>query len=138
VTYLVDTNVLSEVRKPSPEPSVAAWFAATADTDLFLSVLVVGEIRQGIERLRGRDPRQAGVFESWLEVLKRDFSRRVLPVSTAVAEAWGRLSAPKPLPAVDSLLAATALVHGLILVTRDTSALDCTGVPLLNPWEAAV
>jgi len=137
VSYLLDTNVLSEVRKRSPHAAVAAWFDAVEGPDLFLSSLVVGEIRQGIERLRGRDPVQAEVFEDWLEALKADFGDRILPVSTEVAEAWGRLNAPAPLPAIDSLLAATALVHGLTLVTRDSSNLEGTGIRLLNPWEAA-
>ena len=138
MTYLVDTNVLSEIRKASPDAMVARWFESAADSDLYLSALVVGEVRQGIERLRGRDPRQASVFESWLDGLQRDFGKRVLPVSAAIADAWGRLNAQRPLPVIDSLLAATALVHGLTLVTRDTAALVCSGVPLLNPWEATV
>jgi len=135
VSFLLDTNVLSEVRKRAPHPRVAAWFERTLGSDLFLSVLVIGEIRQGIERLKGRDTPQAELFERWLETLRAEFRDRILPVSTAVAEAWGRLNAPAPLPTVDSLLAATALVHGLVLVTRDTSALAATDVPLLDPWE---
>lgn len=106
-----------------------------AGGDLFLSVLVVGEIRQGVERLRSRDPAQAEVFERWLGTLKRDFRDRVLPISTEVAETWGRLNAPAPLPVVDGLLAATAVVHGLTLVTRDTAKLEPTRIALLNPWE---
>ena len=137
MTYLLDTNVISEVRRTSPNPGVAAWFEQAASEDLFLSVLVVGEIRQGIERLRSRDPEQANVFEAWLELLHRDFQDRVLPVSAEVAEAWGRLNAPSPLPVIDGLLGATALVHGLTFVTRDTSPLAETGVPVLDPWEDA-
>lgn len=136
MSYLLDTNVISEVRRRSPNPGVASWFEQAAGEDLFLSVLVLGEIRQGIERLRARDPEQAEVFERWLELLSQDFLDRLLPVSAAVAEAWGRLNAPSPLPVIDSLLAATALVHGLTLVTRDTSKLEKTGVALLDPWEA--
>jgi toxin FitB len=136
VSFLLDTNVISEVRRPSPNPGVASWFEQAAAEDLFLSVLVLGEIRQGIERLRARDPEQSEVFERWLELLRQDFQDRLLPVSTAVAETWGRLNAPSPLPVVDSLLAATALVHGLTFVTRDTSNLELTGVALLDPWEA--
>ena len=135
--YLLDTNVLSELRKTSPNPAVVSWFDATPASDLAISVLVVGEIRQGIERIRDRDPVQADVFDRWLGVLNRDFADRVVPISTRVAEAWGRLNATKTLPAVDSLFAATALVHDLTLVTRDISSLKGTGVPLLNPWEAS-
>ncbi len=114
---------------------MAAWFANASSTELFLSALVIGEIRQAIERLGGRDPIQAGLIERWLETLTSDFHDRLLPVSTAVADAWGRLNAPVPLPTVDSLLAATALVHGLVLVTRNTAELRGTAVALLDPWE---
>jgi len=134
VSFLLDTNVLSEVRKPSPEPAVAAWFETVSGDELYISVLVVGEVRQGIERLRPRDPAQADVFESWLRTLEGDFGDRILPVTIAVAEAWGRLNAPSPLPTVDGLLAATALVHGLTFVTREAERLERTGARLLNPW----
>lgn len=134
MTYLLDTNVLSELRKPRPDPHVAEWLQSVHGVELYLSVLTVGEIRNGIERLRPRDPVRADVFESWIETLKRDFGDRVVPVSTTVAEAWGRLEAPRPLPVVDALLGATALVHGLTLVTRDTS-LTRTEVALLDPWK---
>lgn len=137
MSYLLDTNVISEIRRPKPNAGVASWFEEAAGEDLFLSVLVVGEIRQGIERLRVRDPEQAAAFERWLDTLQRDFRDRLLPVSAAVGDAWGRLNAPAPLPTVDSLLAATALVHGLVFVTRDTSKLEGARVPLLNPWELA-
>jgi predicted nucleic acid-binding protein len=135
VSYLLDTNVLSELRRRTPNPAVAAWFEAAAGDDLFLSVLVIGEIRQGIERLRPRDPAQAGVFEQWLAALKRDYADRVLPVTSAVAEAWGRLDVLAALPAIDGLLVATASVHGLTFVTRDVDRLALTGASLLNPWR---
>ena len=135
MTYLLDTNILSEVRKPRPGGSVADWWESVSADDVYLSVLVVGEIRLGIERLlHRRDRSQAAVFERWLGTLKQDFGNRILPVTTTIAEAWGRLAAPEPLPAVDGLLAATALVHGLTLVTREGRRLEWTGVPLLNPW----
>jgi predicted nucleic acid-binding protein len=137
VSYLLDTNVVSELRRSSPNPDVKSWFEQAAGDDLFLSVIVVGEIRQGIERVRSRDPEQANGLERWLEVLHGEFQDRLLPVSTSVAEEWGRLNAPSPLPVIDSLLAATALVHGLTFVTRDTSALTRTGVALFDPWEHA-
>ena len=135
MSFLLDTNVLSEVRKPRPNRAVASWFRSVAGIDLYVSVLAVGEIRQGIERLRPRDSSQATVFERWLEMLKSDFSDRILPVSAHVAEIWGRMNAGRPLP-IDSLVAATALAHGLTLVTRDAAALDGTGVDLLDPWCA--
>lgn len=133
--YLLDTNVVSEARRPKGNPGVRRWLASVDPSDLFLSVLVVGEIRQGIERLRRRDPSQAILLELWLAQLKSDYAEHVLPVDGAACEAWGRLNAADPLPVVDGLLAATALVHGLTLVTRDTADLARTGVPLLNPFS---
>jgi hypothetical protein len=100
-----------------------------------LSVLVVGEIRQGVERLRRRDPKQAKVFDRWLGDLRRDYGERILPVTAAVAEEWGRLNVPDPLPVVDGLLAATAKAHNLTLVTRNTGHVERAGVPLLNPFS---
>lgn len=122
-----------------PAPRISGTVAATVDgTDLYLSVLIVGEIRQGIERLRPRDPTRAGVFDAWLARLRRDFESRILPVSPAVAEQWGRMNARDPLPVVDSLMAATAITHGLTLVTRDTAALARTEVAVLNPFQAGL
>jgi toxin FitB len=113
---------------------VLAWFESVPASELFLSVLVIGEIRQGIERLRPRDPLQADALEQWLGTLNRDFADRILPVTTLVAEAWGRLNAPTPLPAIDGVLAATALVHELTLVSREAERLQRAAVPMLNPW----
>ena len=134
MSYLLDTNILSEVRKPRGNAGVKAWFSSLRGEDLFLSVLVIGEIRQGIERLKGRDPQSANVYRTWLEALKRDYADRILPVTTEVAETWGRLNTPDPLPVVDGLLAATARVHGMTLVTRNVGDLERTGVPLFNPF----
>ncbi len=114
---------------------MAAWLDGTNSEDLYLSVLVVGEIAQGIERLRlRRDPGQAELFELWLGVLETDFADRLLPVSSAIAKRWGRLNAARSLPVADGLLAATALEHDLTLVTRDTGPLAGTGARLLDPW----
>jgi toxin FitB len=135
MSFLLDTNVIAEVRKPSGDPNVHAWFASVSGDELYLSVLVLGEIRQGIERLRPRDPAQAGVFETWLSTISRDFSDRVIPVSADVAQQWGRLNAPDPMPAIDGLMAATAKVHGLTFVTRNTRHVERAGVSLLNPFE---
>jgi predicted nucleic acid-binding protein len=101
-----------------------------------LSVLVLGEIRQGIERLRRRDPEQAAGYESWLNDLRERFSGHVLDVTVDVAEEWGRLNVPDPIGTVDGLLAATARVHGFTLVTRNKADLERTGVPLLDPFES--
>jgi hypothetical protein len=134
--YLVDTNVISEVRKRERcEASVAAWWSKVVDADLFLSVLVLGEIRQGLERVRARDPGRAAALERWLGEVTAAFSGRVLPVDEAVAEEWGRISARRPVPVVDGLLAATAIVHDLTLVTRNVADVADTGAKVLDPWE---
>jgi hypothetical protein len=136
LSFLLDTNVVSELRKgPNTHPSVLAWFAPIASDDLWLSVLVVGEIRRGIETIRRRAPRHAGVLEHWLARLLRDHDERVLSIDRAVAEAWGRLDARRTTSVIDGLLAATALVHGLTLVTRNVRDVEWTGVPCLNPFE---
>jgi predicted nucleic acid-binding protein len=132
--HLVDTNVLSELRKASPNPSVVAWYEQTETESVYVSVLVIGELRYGAERLRRRDPERSTRLAAWLADLRGQFADRVLPVSEAVAEAWGRLRAHDPLPLVDGLQAATALVHGLVVVTRDTAAFERVGVPSLDPW----
>ena len=136
MTFLLDTNVLSELRKKRPDPAVLKWFESTRSADLYLSVLVLGEIRQGIERLRRREPSRASVYTVWLESLRRDFADRLLSVSEAVALEWGRLAGAAPsVPPIDGLLAATARVHGLTLVTRNVADVARTGVATLDPFE---
>ena len=138
MSFLLDTNVLSEARKrQAADTRVKAWLGSVASTDLFTSVVVVGEIRRGVERLRRRDVAQATLLEAWLATLKRQFSDRVLSVTLEIAEEWGRLNVPDPLPTIDAYLAATARVHRLTLVTRNTPDLARTGVTLLNPWLPA-
>lgn len=134
MSFLLDTDVVSEIRKKAPHPGVLSWFASVPESELFLSVLVVGEIRQGIDRLARRDPAQADVFEQWLKQLISVYEDRIVPVTTEVAQVWGRLNVPDPVPVVDGLLAATALVRGWTLVTRNTADVASTGVPLLNPF----
>jgi len=138
VSFLVDTNVISEVRKPNGNPNVRAWLASVKGVDLYVSVLVVGEIRLGIERLRRRDPAQASVYQTWLEELQHDYADRILPITTEIAEEWGRLNAPNPVPVIDGLMAATAKVQGLTLVSRNTTDLARTGVHVFNPFESPV
>lgn len=135
MSFLLDTNVVAELRKPRPTASVAAWFGTVDGSQLYLSVLTVGEIQQGVNLLRRRDPRQAAVFDAWLGTLRRDFADRLLPVDEAVALAWGALSAGGPLPVVDGLLAATAQVHRLTVVTRNVADFARTGVPVLDPFS---
>ncbi|MBI4321205.1 MAG: type II toxin-antitoxin system VapC family toxin [Chloroflexi bacterium] len=135
MSYLLDTNVLSEVRKPNANSNVRAWLASVKGIDLYLSVLVVGEIRLGIERLRRRDPSQAGVYETWLATVHRDYADRILPVTIDIAEEWARMQVPNALPVIDGLVAATAKVHGLTLVTRNTAHFVQAGVRSFNPFE---
>jgi toxin FitB len=134
VSYLLDTNVVSEIRKKAPDPGVSAWFASVPDDELFLSVLVVGEIRQGIERLARRDLVQAEIFEQWLSRLVHAYGDRIVPITARVVEAWGRLNVPDPVPVVDGLMAATALVHNWTLVTRNVDDVASTGARLLDPF----
>jgi predicted nucleic acid-binding protein len=133
--YLIDTNVLSELQKRDRcHASVRSWYACVKPDELFLSVLVIGEIRQGIERLRGRDAVQAGHIEQRLTRIKIAMAGRILPISFEIAERWGYINSPGPLPVIDGLLAATALVHDLTLVTRNTKDVERSGVRLLNPF----
>ncbi len=138
MTWLIDTNVISEVRKRERcHPDVAAWWSGVNDRDLFLSVLTLGEIRRGIEAVRPKDPTRAAALEAWLADVAEAFGPRVLGVDTAVAAAWGRLSAIRSVSVVDALLAATAAAHGLVLVTRNTADVDGLGARLLNPFGTA-
>ena len=135
MSFLLDTNVVSELRKGArTDGGVRDWFAAVDDQELFLSALVLGEIRQGVERTGRKDPTAARRLEAWLDALARDFADRILPVDAVVAEQWGRLNVPDPLPVVDGLLAATALVHGLTVVTRNSRDFVRTGVAPLDPF----
>lgn len=135
MTYLLDTNVLSETRKRQAAAGVADWIAATPPDRLHVSVLTLGEIEQGIARIRGRGDRdQAAVLERWLADVKAGFEDRVLPVSLPVATAWGRRPDPQPLPVIDALIAATARVHGLTVVTRNVKDFELAGIPVFNPF----
>jgi toxin FitB len=136
VTYLLDTNVLSETRKRQPAAEVASWISATPPERLHVSVLTLGEIEQGISRIRGRgDHAQASGLEGWLRELEAGFADRVLPVTLQVASAWGRHQHAQPLPVVDGLIAATARVNDLIIVTRNVKDFERCGVQVLNPFE---
>ena len=136
MNYLIDTNIISEVRKGSRcDPNVASWYEKIADANLYLSVLVLGEIRRGIERIRPKDNAQANAIENWLLAVDRAFAERILPVDRAVANEWGRLNASRPLPVIDGLLAATAKIHRMTLVTRNTADIGDMGVQILNPFK---
>jgi len=136
VSYLIDTNVISEIRKGARcDVNVSTWYASIVDEEIFLSTLVLGEIRKGVERARARDPDKAAVLERWLRAVKAAFKGRVIGIDDAVADQWGLLSAIRPIPVVDALLAATALTHGLTLVTRNDRVVAGLGVDVLNPFS---
>ena len=133
---LIDTNVLSELRKEKRcDAGVRQWFEDAAEDELFISVLVLGEIRQGIERIRPRDPAQARALENWLLWVATKFSDRLLAVDEKVADKWGRLGLQQPIPILDAFLAATALVHDLTVVSSDEDDFRNTGVSVLNPFS---
>jgi predicted nucleic acid-binding protein len=137
MTYLLDTNVVSELRKRAPDPRVLAWYERAAPSEIFLSVITLGEIRLGIGRLRGKDPHQAHHLEQWLQGLHARYADHLIGIDARAAEEWGRMCAPDPIPVLDGLLAASAIVRGWILVTRNTADVARTGVQLLNPFEPA-
>lgn len=136
MSYLIDTNVLSELRRKQPDANVVAWFDRCPAQSLFLSVLTLGEIRKGIVRLDDHKRRQSLI--DWLHVeLPTFFLGRLLNVDAQVADRWGRLQgdAGRPLPAIDGLLAATALQHDLTLVTRNIKDFAGLNLEIINPWN---
>ena len=135
MTYLLDTNVLSETRKRQPAAGVADWIAATPPGRLHVSVLTLGEIEQGIARVRGRgDRHQASALERWLRDVEAGFQDRVLTVTLAIAAAWGRQQYAQPLPVIDALIAATARLHGMTVVTRNAKDFELAGIQVLSPF----
>jgi toxin FitB len=138
MTYLIDTNIISEVRKGERcDTHVSAWYASIADKDLFLSTLVLGEIRTGVELVRPRDAGKAVALERWLHDVATAFDGRVLGIDNAVSDQWGRMSAIRPVPIIDGLLAATALVNGLTLVTRNDRDVAGLGATVLNRFTTS-
>ena len=138
MSYLIDTNIISEVRKGDRcDPNVSAWYASITDDDLFLSALVLGEVRKGVELARQRDRAKAAALESWLREVTAAFEGRVLGIDNAVSDQWGRISAIRPIPVIDGLLAATALTNGLTLVTRNDRDTAGLGARVLNPFRSS-
>ena len=137
--FLLDTNVVSELRKirlGRADKNVAQWADSVDAVDLYLSAITVQELEMGVLLVERRDPPQGAIFRSWFEshVLPA-FAGRILPVDTAVAQRCAALHVPDPRPAMDSLIAATALVHGMTLVTRNVADFQSSGVIIINPWE---
>lgn len=136
MSYLLDTNVLSEIRKgKNGNAAVREWWSGTEVSDLHISVMVVGEIRRGIDRLHPRSPARVRELENWLVSVIHAFGERLLNVDRNVANIWGTMTVGRTLPLVDGLLAATALAHDLTLVTRNTKDIKDCGARLFNPWE---
>ena len=134
MAYLLDTCVLSELRKPKANPGVVAWMAGLQPDEAFLSVLTLGEIRRGIELRRAKDPAAARALERWLLGLEAHYADRILPITTAISDRWGRLSPAQPLPVTDGLIAATAMEHKLTIATRNTADFARAGVNLFDTF----
>ena len=136
MSFLLDTNIISEIRKGDRcNRGLAAWYATISDNDLFLSTLVLGEIRRGIELVRPRDVDKAVTLERWLHQVEIAFGDRILGIDNAITDQWGRISAIRPIPAIDALLAATAMTKGLIFVTRNDRDVAGLGATVLNPFQ---
>lgn len=131
--YLLDTNVVSEARRGNGE--AIAWLRSVDPSTLYLSVITLGDVMRGIALKRKSDPRAAAHLEEWLRKLRHDHGGRILPITDQIAVEWGRIAAQRPRGDVDGLIAATALVHDLIVVTRNIGDFDDTGVSVINPWD---
>lgn len=139
MNYLVDTNVLSELRKRDrANPHVVDWFRRRKSEELFLSVLTLGELRQGIERIRRRDPASAAALEGWLHRTQGEFRHRIIGVDEAIAERWGRIGTLDPIPAIDALIAATALERNFVVVTRNVKHIAPTGARHIDPFDPEI
>lgn len=135
--YLLDTNVISETIKSRADAHVLAFLSEIRPSLVCVSALTIGELRRGVAARRGRDEPHAERLAIWVEGIEAAYSERILSVDSAIARIWGELSARRSLPVVDTLLAATALVHDLALVTRNVRDVAATGVQVINPWRPA-
>ena len=135
MSYLLDTNVISETRKRQPDPNVLAWLQDADHADLHISVLTIGELTKGIALYRRRDPGAAASLAHWLRGIEELFADRIILIDAPIARMWGEFNAERPLPVIDSLLAATAKVRGFTLVTRNVKDVRSTGAAVVNPWD---
>jgi hypothetical protein len=132
--YLLDTNILSETRKKQADEKVVAFLTSADPSSIYISILTLGELRKGVAQKRRTDPATAASLAAWVDGLEFGFANHILAVDTATAKVWGELSAQRPRPVIDTLLAATAIVHELTFVTRNTSDVDDIDMTLLNPF----
>ena len=132
--YLVDTNVISEARRGSLE--AVTWLRSVNSLAVYLSVITLGEIMRGVAFRQKSDPRAASHLAQWLQTLRSDHADRILPITDVIALEWGRITALRPRGDADGLIAATAIVHDLIVVTRNVEDFDDTRASTLNPWDA--
>ncbi|MFN3673701.1 MAG: type II toxin-antitoxin system VapC family toxin [Bosea sp. (in: a-proteobacteria)] len=131
--FLLDTNVISDARRGAP--MVTAWFRSIQPDAIWFSVIALGEIQAGIEKLRSKDRQRAETLLAWLNRLRSEHSDRILPITMDIALEWGRISALRTRGAPDALIAATAIVHGLTLVTRNSRDFEDLPLTLVNPWQ---
>jgi predicted nucleic acid-binding protein len=136
IQYLLDTNILSETRRKHPDPKVLDFVRQTDPSVLYLSVLTLGELRRGVAHRRVSDPVAAESLTVWVDGLEYGFADRILGIDTPTARLWGELSAQRPRAVIDTLLAATAISHGLTFVTRNTADVEDIDVKLLNPFTS--
>ncbi|ARU53349.1 VapC toxin family PIN domain ribonuclease [Cellulosimicrobium cellulans] len=134
--YLLDTNVVSELVRTRADQQVVAWLRGLRTHQIYVSVLTIGEIRTGVQRLVPRDAARAAALETWVHGLEETYGDRILPVTLEIAQRWPAVHAARPLPVVDSLLAATALAHGLTVATRNTKDFADRGAPVVNPFSS--
>jgi hypothetical protein len=132
--YLLDTNILSETRKKQADEKVVAFLTSADPSSIYISILTLGELRKGVAQKRRTDPATAASLAAWVDGLEFGFANHILAVDTATAKVWGELSAQRPRPVIDTLLAATAIVHELTFVTRNTSDVEDIDMTLLNPF----
>lgn len=131
--YLIDTNVVSEARRGTPE--AVAWLRSIDPLSVHLSVITLGEVMRGIMLKQKSDPKAASHLGEWLRKLRHDHADRILPITDQIAVEWGRVAAQRPRGDADGFIAATAIVHDLIVVTRNVADFDDTGASVINPWN---
>jgi len=132
--YLIDTNVISEARRGTPQ--AVSWLRSVDPLRVHISALTLGEIMRGIALKQKSDPRAAAHLMEWLRKLRYDHAERILPVTDEIAVEWGRIAAIRPRGDIDGLIAATAIIHDLIVVTRNVADFQDTGASVIDPWEA--